>query len=91
MKTKDILNKKFSILVNASGFIYHDELIDYTQSIADLTSIINLGYRYSIKIDELRSMIYHSKEQKAFKEQFPCWFTGGIFPMKQTEDKDISG
>jgi len=89
MKTKDILNKKFSILVNASGYTYHQELIDYTQAITDLRSIINLGYKYREPIDTLRAMVYHSKEQKAYKEQFPCWFTGGIFPMLQTEDKDI--
>lgn len=89
MKTNDILNKKFSVLINVDGYTYHQGLIDYTQTIADLYSIINLGIKYSDKINELRNMVYHSKEQKAFKEQFPCWFTGGIFPMMQTEDKDI--
>lgn len=90
MKTIDILNKKFSVLVNVDGYIHHrNGLTDYTQPVRTLQWIIKLGKDYKRPIDRLRSMEYHSNEQKAYKEKFPCWFTGGIFPMMQTEDKDI--
>lgn len=91
MKTIDILNKKFTVLVNVSGYTYNKRLDkrDYTQKIMDLSHIIELGKLYKERIDILRSMVYHSKEQKAYKEQFPCWFVGGIFPINKTEDKDI--
>ena len=89
MNINDILNKRFSLLPNVDGYTYHQGLTDYTQTIADLHSIINLGYKYSDKIDKLRTMEYHSKEQKSYKERFPCWFTGGVFPLNKTEDKNI--
>ena len=89
MTTNDILNKKFSVLINVDGYTYHQGLSDYTQTILSLKQIIELGNQYNKQIDILRSLEYHSDEQKAYKENFPCWFTGGIFPLKQTGDKDI--
>jgi len=89
MKVIDILNKKFTILPNVDGYNYHQDLIDYTQVTKSLKWIIELGYRYKQPIDILRSMEYHSDEQKAFKLNFPAWFVGGIFPINKTEDKDI--
>ena len=89
MKVVDILNKKFSVLVNVDGYTYHQGLSDYTQTVMTLKQIIELGNKYIKQIDMLRLLEYHSKEQKAYKEYFPCWFTGGIFPINQTEDKDI--
>ena len=90
MKTIDILNKKFSVLVSVDGYIRHQGINDYTQTTSNLKNIIKLGsITYRIQIDTLRSMEYHSKEQKQFKEQFPCWFTGGLFPIGKTKDEDI--
>lgn len=89
MIVKDILNKKFSVLLNVDGYTYHQGLSDYTQTILSLKQIIELGNRYSEQIDILRSLEYHSDKQKEYKSHFPCWFTGGIFPLKQTRDKDI--
>lgn len=89
MKVKDILNKQFSVLSNISGFIHHQGVTDYTQTVLTLKQIINLGNKYSNHIDKLREMEYHSDEQSLFKQKFPCWFTGGIFPINKTYDKEI--
>ena len=90
MKTIDILNKKFSVLGNVDGYTHHSNgLSDYTQTVRSLKWIIELGKEYKNPINRLRNMKYHSTEQKAYKERFPCWFTGGIFPMMKTEDEDI--
>lgn len=90
MKVVDILNKKHTVLSSVDGIYEHHGLVDINQTISDMKSILfNLGKRYSHKIEELRKMEYHSKQQQLFKEKFPCWFVGGTFPFNQTEDKDI--
>lgn len=90
MKVIDILNKKHTVLSSACGYYKHDEIYDYTQGIYDMKSILfGLGKKYNDKINELRKMEYHSKEQVLFKEQFPCWFVGGTFPFQHTDDVDI--
>lgn len=90
MKTIDILNKKFSVLGNVDGYTHHSNgLSDYTQTVRSLNWIIELGKEYKNPINRLRNMEYHSTEQKAYKERFPCWFTGGTFPIMKTEDEDI--
>lgn len=90
MKVIDILNKKHTVLSSVDGLYEHQGLYDYNQSIMDMKTILfELGKRYSEQINNLRLMQYHSKEQKEFKERFPCWFVGGTFPLQQTEDNDI--
>lgn len=89
MKTKDILDIKCSVLGSVNGYHYHQGLVDYAQTDLTIKQILNLGISYKEPIEKLRSLSYHSKEQKMYKEQFPCWFTGGIFPLNMTEDKDI--
>ena len=90
MKTIDILNKQFTALPTVSGYVkHHGELTDYTQQKLTLKQIISLGIKYRKQIDCLRKMGYHTKEQTSYKEQFPCWLVGGVFPMNKTEDKDI--
>lgn len=89
MKTIDIFQKQFTILINVYGYNYHQGIFDYTQIKKSLKWIIDLGYKYKLPIDKLRSMTYHSDEQKSYKQKFPCWFVGGVFPFKKTEDKDI--
>ena len=90
MKVVDILNKKHTLLSSVDGIYEHQGLVDINQTISDMKSILlNLGKRYSHKIEELRKMEYHSKQQQLLKERFPCWFVGGTFPFNQTEDKDI--
>lgn len=90
MKVEEILNKKHTVLSSVDGLYEHQGLYDYTQSIMDMKTILfELGKGYSEHINNLRLMQYHSKEQKAFKERFPCWFVGGTFPIQQTDDDDI--
>lgn len=89
MKTINILNKKFTTLSSLTGYYYHQGLEDYTQAKLTLNQILYLGNKYKEQINILRQMEYHSDEQKKFKQQFPCWFVGGIFPLLKTEDKDI--
>lgn len=89
MKTIDILNKKCTILSSASGYSYKNGECNYTQVDMTLDQIIKLGYKYREPIDKLRSMEYHSNQQREYKLKFPCWFVGGVFSYKKTEDKDI--
>ena len=89
MRAIDILNKRFSVLVNVEGYTYHQGLSDYTQANLTLRQIIDLSSKYKQPIDVLRSIEYHSKEQKEYKKMFPCWFVGGLFPIEKTEDEDI--
>lgn len=90
MKVIDILNKKHTILSSVDGIYEHQGLVNITQTILDMKTILFvLGKRYSNKINELRKMEYHSKQQQLFKKEFPCWFVGGTFPFNKTEDKDI--
>lgn len=86
MKTIDILNKKFTIMPNPTGYTKTNGYIQINQT---LKWIIELGYKYREPIDRLREMEYHSEEQKKFKSKFPCWFVGGTFPLGKIEDKDI--
>ena len=89
MKTKNILDKNITVLPSVDGYNYHQGLVDYTQTTKTLRWIINLGNEYKSAIDKLRSFEYHSKEQVAHKSKFPVWFVGGVFPIGNTEDKDI--
>ena len=68
MKTIDIMNKQFSVLNSVNGFNHHQGVSDYTQTKMNLNQILDLGYMYKDKIDILRSMVYHSDEQKSYKE-----------------------
>ena len=89
MKTIEILNKEVTVLPNVDGYNYHQGLFDYTQVRRTVKWIIELGYKYKQPIDQLRSLKYHSEEQKNFKLKFPTWFVGGVFPLCQTEDRNI--
>lgn len=89
MKTIDILNKQFTVLPSVDGLVHHQGVIDYTQTNKSLKWILNLGKIYKDQINILRTMEYHSKEQKDFKLKFPCWFVGGTFPVNKTYDKEI--
>lgn len=89
MKVEDILNKQITVLSSVDGYNYHQGVMDYTQTNKSLKWILNLGKIYKDKINILRTMEYHSKEQKDFKLKFPCWFVGGTFPVNKTYDKEI--
>jgi len=89
MKVEDILNKQITVLSSVDGYNYHQGVMDYTQTNKSLKWILNLGKIYKDQINILRTMEYHSKEQKDFKLKFPCWFVGGTFPVNKTYDKEI--
>ena len=89
MKTKNILNKKFTTLSSLDGYYHHQGLTDYTQTNLTLNQILYLGNKYKEQINILRQMEYHSEEQREFKEKFPCWFVGGIFPFEKLKDENI--
>ena len=90
MKTKEILDKRHTVLNTVDGYYEHQGLFDYTQMILTMKEIIfELGLRYYDAIKRLRQLEYHSKEQNELKQKFPIWFVGGTFPYQKTEDKDI--
>ena len=89
MKVIDILNKQITVLPNTTGYLHYPGCMAYTQINRSIKWVIDLGYTYKQPIDKLRSMEYHSKEQKDYKIDFPCWFVGGLFPIEKTEDEDI--
>ena len=101
MKVKDILNKKHTVLNSVRGYEKgwkenekdgkeKDGVYSYTQTKMSMRQIIfDLGKLYNKKIDEFRTLGYHSEEQKLIKPKFPVWFVGGVFPLQQTEDSDI--
>lgn len=91
MKTKDILDKRHTVLNTVDGYHEHQGLFDYTQMMLTMKEILfELGLMYyDAAIKEYRKLEYHSKEQKEKKNLFPVWFVGGTFPFQKTEDKDI--
>ena len=90
MKVIDILKKKVTVLPNVSGWTYHQELYDYTQTIMTVEDILFvLSKKYKEQIDVLREIEYDSKEQLKKKDECPSWFVGGTFPMMKTCDVDI--
>lgn len=84
---KDIKKKQFTILGSISGWLNNGQ---YIQTQGNLEQIIELGNVINKEqIMCLRNMEYHSPEQKAYKQNFPCWFVGGLFPPLKTNDRDI--
>lgn len=89
MKTIDIMNQLHTVVCNSTGYWSSDTASGYSQHKLTLRQIINDGYKLKDKIDELRAMVYHSKEQLDFKKNFPCWMTGGTFKMYDLHDSGI--
>lgn len=92
MKVKDIKNKKFSVLLSANGYEKNTQGVTiYRQVDMTLQTILFvLSMNYQVHINKLRSLTYHSAEQKEYKSHFPVWFVGGTFPFKRTHDADIT-
>lgn len=90
MKVKYILKTKHTTLQSVDGYNkYTDGTSSYTQ--VDLTLsyiLIQLSDMYKEQIKHLRQ-IEDEQKQKQEKTNFPCWFTGGTFPLNKTRDDNI--
>ncbi len=90
MKTSKIETKIVTYLPTIDGYTYHQGLTDYTQTERSLIDVLTTTpLRYKDYIQQLRSLPYHSDEQKAAKAKLPCFVISGTFPMRDIKANKI--
>lgn len=84
------MNIRCTLLGSGTGWsTTYDNKSIYLQSTATVQQIIDLGIKWKGKIDILRAMEYHSKEQFDLKVKYPCWIPQGIFEQGNVKDEGI--
>ena len=90
MNTTRIEDKIVTYLPTIDGYTYHQGLTDYTQTERKLIDVLTTTpLRYKDYIQQLRSLPYHSDEQKAAKSKLPCFVISGTFPMRDIKANKI--
>jgi len=84
MKTKDILNKKCTLLCSIDGMDPTGKYVQTTQTVYDL--LITIPDILKGKIMQLRSLGYGSDRYKDRKKLFPNWIVSGTYPIRQIND-----
>lgn len=83
---KDCLDSYVTVKGSATGWIGEN----YVQMDVPLRYVLNeLTNMYKYKVEQVRSLPYHSIEQKKVKEELPFFYIGGTFPIKNIKDSSI--